>query len=57
MSLLEGPISTSDINELGNIVFGMSKVDSGEEPAIFFTRGGGVGGYLSLGGVEIEKTE
>jgi hypothetical protein len=35
----------------------MLYVDSGEEPAIFFTRGGGVGGYLSLGGVEIEKTE
>jgi len=32
-------------------------VDSGEEPAIFFTRGGGVGGYLSLGGVEIKMAE
>jgi hypothetical protein len=31
--------------------------DSGEEPAIFFTRGGEVGGYLSLGGVEIKTVE
>jgi hypothetical protein len=35
----------------------MLYIDSGEEPAIFFTRGGGVEGDLSLGGVEIKQTE